>query len=238
MKHELISDTLKWIQEGDFHSDTFLTSEENALFFASKREKQPKVEKTIYTSPVPKAKVVKEERQTPPPPIVKSEPPPKQEKSPPDSIRKLIEKVHPYYPLTDQIPDDAIAKSSPEKEAGAQVVILYFGEASHDLDFLKKLARAIHTSYAPTKLIDARRLTQEKKWDQFLTENNYKLIISPEKGLQTSFELMRRYTEIPKTGARFLGKIPLLLLTALDQYEKNPHLKRTLWSTLCQILKK
>lgn len=242
MSNELISDTLKWIQESDFHSETLLTSEENALFFSSQKktiQAPKKMDPPTYAAPIQKAKVFKEERRIEP-----SAPAPvkvKEEVLPAQPIKKLIEKVHPYFPLVDQIPDDTLAKKKGEswKENGpaAQVVILYFGEAPNDLEFLKKLAKAIHTSYAPTKLIDARRISNEKKWDQFLKEGNYKLIISPEKGVQTSFELMRLYTEIPKTQARFLGKIPLVLLSSLDQYQKNPYLKRTLWSTLCQMLK-
>ncbi|HSX04109.1 MAG TPA: hypothetical protein VLG76_05210 [Rhabdochlamydiaceae bacterium] len=235
---ELISDTLKWIQESDFHSNVLLTSEENALFFSSPKmetkQEPKKLVAPIYSPSTPKAKVFKEERKPAQPPVIKQEPSA-------EPIRKIIEKVHPYFPLANEVPDDALAKKKAEswKENGplSQVVILYFGESPGDLEFLKKLAKAIHTSYASTKLIDARRISNEKRWDLFLKEGNYKLIIAPEKGVQTSFDLMRRYTEIPKTQARFLGKTPLLLLSAPDQYQKSPHLKRTLWSTLCQILK-
>ncbi len=229
---QLISDTLQWIQESHF-PPVLLTSKENALFFSSPAVKTAPPLKP-YAAPIQKAAVFKEQKQ----PIVKSEPPPlpKQEPLPAPSLKKTIEKVHPHFMLIDEVPDDAAAK---KKESGpiAHVMIFYFGQSPKELDFLKKMAKAVHTSFAPTKLIDARQISQEKKWDSFLKEGNFKLIIAPEKGLQTSFELMRHFTEIPKTQARFLGKTPLLLLTSIDQYEKSPHLKRTLWNTLCQMLK-
>lgn len=238
----LKTDTLKFIKENYSLTDTFLVKEENVLFFSSAKKmetplvinvKKGNIEVSVKPAqiPVQKAKTFKEEKKSEMPAAL-----------PFDHIRKLIEKVHPHLTLTNQIPDDAIARKKAEiwKEqegSAAQIAILYFGESPQDLEFLKKLAKALHTSFSPTKLIDAKRLSEEKKWDTFLKEGKFKLILSPEKGLQNSFELMRLYTEIPKTGHRFLGKTPLLLLSASDHYLKNPHLKRTLWSTLCQILK-
>ncbi len=277
MSHELVKDTLKWIQENHSPSDTFLTSEENARFFSIEKPKPPSPQ-TVYTAPIQKAKLFKEERKIEPPLAIKKQPPAalpieellrqnggdsptvKEQKVPfrnqiyssansplkgrdcaRAAVQTIIEKVHPHFTLTAAIPDDAMAKkkaeSWKENSPPAQVAILYFSESPHDLEFLKKIAKAVHSSFAPTKLIDAKRISDEKRWDAFLKEGNYKLIISPEKGVQSSFELMRLYTEIPKTQARFLGKTALLLLSSLDQYEKNPHLKRTLWTTLCQILK-
>lgn len=253
MDHEYISltnDTIKFLKEGHFLSDTFAVSKENALFFSSFSPKKEikKEAKQIYKAPIatpapaPKAASFQEPAIQTPAPIQK--PLPVEAKTVDtdfNKTRKWIEKAHPHFVLVNQIPDDALAKKKAEawkeNNSVSQIAILSFGESLNDLEFLKKLAKAIQEAFTPVKLIDARRITQEKKWDSFLKEGNFKLIISPEKGVQSCFELMRLYTEIPKTQARFLGKTPLLLLASIDQYQKNLHLKRTLWTTLCQILK-
>lgn len=200
------------------------------------------------------------EKPLPPPPIAaiapkKVEEPPKpiiskeitQEKAaapiaePVEEFSKLVERVFPQMRLRKEAPDDKEAKRRSElwkeKRSLKKVALLAFYTSEQELQFLKKLAKAIHQSLAPTQLIHAQQIEKEKKWKTLFEKGDYQLILSFPGEVQRCADLMQHYQEQPKTKERFFGKVPFLLLSPLSQFE-SAESKRQLWSKLCQWLKK
>jgi hypothetical protein len=155
-------------------------------------------------------------------------------------IKKTLERVAPHLKLIDQIPDDSEAKrilsAWKEKITDVEVILIACDTQTDTLELLKGLAKAIDQNLAKSKVITANRLEQEKKWDLFLKQNQFRLVIISE-GFQKFPELMRHYKAIPANAKFFLDQIPLLVLSSTSSYKSLEH-KALLWKTLCQILKK
>ncbi|MBY0528843.1 MAG: hypothetical protein K2P51_01485 [Rhabdochlamydiaceae bacterium] len=156
-------------------------------------------------------------------------------------IQKTLEKIAPHMRLSNEIPDDAVAKriasSWQEKIPEAEVVLLLLDPSKESVEFLKNLAKAIHTQLCPAKVISAARMEQEKRWDLFLEKNAFRLIIATE-GLKHYPDLIRYYKALPSQNEAFLGKIPFISLSPATTYLASPEHKALLWKKVCQICKK
>ena len=223
----LIRDTLQQAKDPLQPKQPFLVSAEEWTFFQG-----PKMEpKTEQRAPPPAAR----EKPKPPPSAPTAQ---RAAKSLPDTepaMRKLLQKAAPAIKLVEQIPDDAeakrIAEGWKEKVHDADVILLLCDTAPETVDFFKGLAKAIDQHLAKAKILAAERLEREKRWDIFLNQNAFRLIVASE-GMQQLPELMRSFRQ---DGVHlFLNKTPLVLLAPASVYKSIEH-KAQLWKTLCQM---
>jgi len=150
---------------------------------------------------------------------------------------KICSEVQSDIKLSETIPCDAKAKKT--KEAWLKnheippVVILSFKENEQQLAFIKNIAQAISVRLAQTKIIIATDYENENKWETLLKQPQLRLIISSDYGLYLQPNLMKFYKEDPGQNKHNLNHIPLLLLSDLSLYLKEPRLKRHLWRSIC-----
>ena len=226
----LVADVCRFVRENYPHTAVETPKEERVFL--------PSPPKPVPTPPPkkqeekPKVVVSKEIRQ---------EVAPAPTAEPIEEFYQLVQRTFPHMKLRKAVPDDREAKKRAEiwkeKRSLKKVALLAFYSSEQELLFLKKLAKAIHQSLAPTQLIHAVRIEKEKKWKTLLEKGDYQLIISFPGEVQRCVELMRLYQEHPKTKERSFGNIPFLLLTPLSNFD-HAESKRQLWSQLCQLLKK
>ncbi len=148
-------------------------------------------------------------------------------------IKKILQARFPALTLLPAPPDDSEAKKE-SKAAFGEIVILSFERQTSP--FIKNLACAIQQEIAPCTIVSAARLESEKEWENLLRQEQLKLILSTDYGLFSLPGAMPYFREIPKQAKSFLGNVPLLLLTDLSLYLKEPKLKPTLWRAICQML--
>ncbi len=150
---------------------------------------------------------------------------------------KLFPTLFPEVSLFETIPNDTLAQKLKNAWLDDQiippVVILSFYDEEKQLAFLKNLARAISLRLAPTRVLSASKLEKEKGWETLLKSPALRLVIASDYGLYLQPSLMPFYREIPQQGKHFLNQIPLLLLSDLAFYLKDPHLKSLLWRAIC-----
>ena len=229
----LINDTLTHIKE----------------LIPAKDETAPKV--ALPPSPKPKPKVPT--LPSKPKPVMAPPPPPEPVKKvekkglfelelpnspipePTDGVRKILKEIAPELYLHDKPLSDYKAKrikeAWKEKRGTPAIPILFHGMQYRK--FVERIAKAIDTVYGSCRIVE---ITAGKKWDLFLESENLKLIIAPDLFIFGNKELLPFYQETPQQKARKLGNIPLLLLPDLSLYFKDPYLKRSLWSVLCNTI--
>ena len=114
-----------------------------------------------------------------------------------------------------------------EPPAPPVIAILSFSEVLTHLMFLKMLEKAINLKYKITAQIVSKNSIE-----------GCKLIIAPDYGIWGDPHLSKQFREGDKGGQSFLDKTPLFLLTDLALYMREPKLKRSLWTALCQEIEK
>ncbi len=264
--HKLISDTLLYLKDPLLPKQTLFASADESVFFKKSASPIPKVviEKTEPPMPktmpaAPMAKSVETlkpnppapaqptpQKRSPPPPVQQDaviEQPKKAQEVPStlnelSPIKKTLLRVAPHIKLTDEVPDDAVAKrvatAWKEKVEGAEVILLACTTDTETLEFLKTLGKAVDQNLGKAKILPAERLEKENRWDLFLQKNEFRLIIASD-GMQKLPELMRFYKAIPAQSQFFLDKTPLVALSPASTYKSIEH-KAALWKTLCQYL--
>lgn len=163
---------------------------------------------------------------------------PMKEPSPSDfkEVTQLIAQHLPGYPVLSSIPDDRTAKevSSAWKRTAAipQVLILSFNETDKHQIFLHNIAKAISISIAPASVMSAYKLEEGKQWEKVLQSKDLRFIIACDGKLSALPGLMKHFKENAKQGNHTLGNVPLLLLSDLSFYMKEPKLKAVLWQAI------
>lgn len=140
------------------------------------------------------------------------------------SLQKLIVETLPEVRICNHTPNNAKAKIDVElcKKKYPQVGLIAFHQKQ--LPFLQKLARAINHHLVPTKIWKANRVKPL---------GSLRLFLATQADILSHSSLKKECRESPKPT---LFEIPLLFLSPIEAYEKNPALKRALWNHLCQIL--
>lgn len=194
----------------------------------------PQQAQTLDTAPVRPAK---NEEKPPSKPSFNLEPLP-----PPSPInfqdfREFVKTTAPSCVLHEQIPCDLHAKKMKERWKTEKeippVVILSFNEQKDHMALLNNIAKAITLQLAPAKVISGHRLEQEKKWEEMLNSPGLRLVIASDYGLYLLPDLMKHYKESAKSARHFLKTTPLLLLSDISLYLKEPQLKPLLWRAIC-----
>jgi hypothetical protein len=158
------------------------------------------------------------------------------------SIRKEVEKQFPEMQLITQPPDDALAKKVGQhwKQSAVEpeVVILSFQETPDQQVFLQNMRAAINQRLAPCVIYSALTIEKRQVWEKLFNMKDLRLIITTDYGMYSLPGLMRHYRESPEKSERYLGGIPLLLLTDITVYLNQPQLKSALWQALSTMLPK
>jgi len=149
----------------------------------------------------------------------------------PREWRKVYETLFPKSLLSQTIPSDAIAQKN--KNPSFAVIILSFHDEDKQLTFLKNMAQAMSLCLAPTRVLSAPTLEKENQWERVLHSSHLRLIIACDDGFYLQPKLMHFYREEPRQSKHFLNQIPLLLLSDLSLYLREPQLKPLLWRAIC-----
>jgi hypothetical protein len=242
---ELVRDVMTFLKTEKSEGETHTFAETIPLFVP---EAPPVVHKAAPVSVTPKP------RPPAPPPQKQPAPPLKEvgfelapiEKvkaapSAPSGMRDVLARLAPGLKLSAEPLDDARARQIGAgwkvRAENLVVAVISFGEKGGDLEFLKNLSQAISTHLAQCQLIDGEEMEKGKRWPFFLESPNLKWIVAPRCDISKWPEYAQILRHLPASNESFLGKIPLLHLTAPTEYQKNPALKKSLWATLCQTLK-
>lgn len=150
---------------------------------------------------------------------------------------KLYRQLFPEIPLIETIPNDSFAIKIKNAWVNEQtippVIILSFRNQDKELAFLKNVAQAITLRLAPARVISALNWEKEKGWEEILNSPDLKLFIACDYDLYLQPALMKVYQEAPQQGKHYLSKTPLLLLSDLSLYLKEPQMKSLLWRAIC-----
>jgi hypothetical protein len=137
----------------------------------------------------------------------------------------------------EHIPDDRLARKKRDAWAVAQeispVVILSFDSNPEHLAFLKNVAHAISLRLAPAQILTAAEFEKSNQWDSLLSAPQLRLVIASDHGIYLQPGLKPHYREVSQQGKHFLQNIPLLMLSDISLYLKQPQLKSLLWRAIC-----
>lgn len=232
MLRGLIADTLTWLQAEFPPHTNFLVSATSHAYFPRSQE----VKKSPPPPPLPLPQMKKE---VAPPVVVAAPPPPSPpvQKAPPPppapELASLIAQAAPHLQLRKAIPSDAVAKQlrNQWKEPAFQAIalVLSCGESGAELEFLQRLTRAIETSLFSCQLIDAAQC------EVFLRQSTLKWIIAPQQTIENVTALKKIWRHLPNSDETFLEDKPLITLSPISAYLKDPGLKKFLWQKLCTL---
>lgn len=156
-------------------------------------------------------------------------------------FRKILPSLFPDWKLSDNIPDDTLAIKNKNiwlsKREITPVIILSFHDNPQHQTFLANIAKAITLRLAPARVISAPELEKNNQWDDILKSPQLKLVISSDYELYLHPKLMSHYREEKDQGKHILHQTPLLLLSDLSLYLKEPQLKSFLWRAICNEFK-
>lgn len=155
------------------------------------------------------------------------------------SIQKLIQEHAPEISILETLEDSQAKQISLQRKKAnlpLEVIILSFEEGAEEAIFLDNVAKAIDLCLAPAKVYSAQKIEQSQAWQQIFSAQELKLIITTDYGMYTLPGLMQHYRESPSKNQRYLGGIPILLLTHLKLYMQQPNLKQALWRAVTASL--
>lgn len=156
--------------------------------------------------------------------------------SPSNTMQSLISGALPNLFLHTKVPDDRMARRMAtewkDKTALPEVPVLVTRELTPHRNFLKGLAHAIDRQFGPSRAIEISKYETENRWETVLSSETVRLIIIPDIILWKMPNLLAHYKECPGEPMRRLGSVKTLLLPDLSLYQKDPKLKRGLWSLI------
>lgn len=145
--------------------------------------------------------------------------------------------LFPQWKLQTFIPTDEIAQKNKNAWLKSQeitpVIILSFQDNEQQVAFLKNIAQAISLRLAPAQVISATRIEKDNGWEKLLNSPQLSLVIAGDYGLYLHPKLRQFHKEVPQQAKHFLNQTPLLLLSDLNLYLKDPQLKPLLWRAIC-----
>lgn len=157
-----------------------------------------------------------------------------------EDLKSIYQTKFPDYPVIDSPPSDSEAKELQQlwKTQGIcpEIALLSFGEPQNQQLFMQNIAKALHIRYGSAGVIDARKLEEENQWDKFLDNKKLRLVIACDYAIYGLNQLMTHYRETAGP-LRHLNEVPLLLISDLSLYLKEPKLKPSLWKALSEALK-
>ena len=152
-------------------------------------------------------------------------------------MMQAIKQHFPGIAVMESPPDDKVAHQVANKWKQAtgipDIAILSYREAPKEREFLGNVAKAICNQIAPSSVLSAVEIEHQDKWKKLLSAPNLKLIITCEKSMHSLSLMMKHHNT--KTSRQYLDKTPLLLLSNVSLYLRDPSLKLSLWNAICQF---
>jgi len=155
-------------------------------------------------------------------------------------LRKIFSEKFPGVLLIDHPPCDEEGKrvsvAWQSKSERALAAILTFDEVPKHQAFLRNLSKAIELCGIRVIFFQVSKIEQSKEWPTLLQSKNLNFVIASGYNLYSFPGLLRHYREIANESKHYLDNIPLLLLSDIAFYLKEPSLKSSLWKTLKEFL--
>lgn len=157
-----------------------------------------------------------------------------------EELRKIIQEKLPRISWIDQLPDDAEARKEGSRwnqpSESPQVWILSLNDTPKQLAFLMNVIQALAAYGVHAQIGNAFKFEQGDKWKELFHSPKLQLFMISSTCLHQLAKLKKYHKEDAQKGTHYLDERPLLLLSDLDLYLKEPALKSALWSALKQIL--
>ena len=98
------------------------------------------------------------------------------------------------------------------------------------------MGKAIEKLGYSIKFCPALKVEREKEWGNILKAPHFKLIISESSGLHLLQDLKKHHREEQKLARHYLNQSPLILLSDISFYLKEPSFKISLWQAIKELL--
>ncbi|MEI8124919.1 MAG: hypothetical protein WCG42_04130 [Parachlamydiaceae bacterium] len=169
---------------------------------------------------------------------IETPPPPKDVEM--SDLKKIINEQLPHLQLIGQVPDDGEARHLPtlkqEAQRNADIILITLNEPPEHALFLSNIGKALEVYGFSIKTVSGITIEREKGWNTLLESSGLKLVIANNGSLYTLSEMQKHHKETQKPARHYLGKHPLLLLSDLSFYLKEPALKSSLWHAIRELL--
>lgn len=150
-------------------------------------------------------------------------------------LKSIFTEKFPAVPWRDTPPQDTAAQE-PLKRKDPEVIILSYNESGKGLAFIHNMGRALRVLVGHVEIVPAVNIEKNGQWEELMKNKSLRLIITGYAGAQSTPGLMKHFKESTKQGRHFLGKIPICLLSDIDIYLREPHLKLPLWQSIQTLL--
>ncbi|MBM3201990.1 MAG: hypothetical protein FJZ56_06245 [Chlamydiae bacterium] len=161
-------------------------------------------------------------------PIVLEKPKVEQVKQPSSKMALILKEVAPQLFLHKEVPRDDLAKQIKTQFQLPKYPVFYTKSLEPHRVFLENIAAALNSITGSSRLIDIEPLEKHNLFQ----EGPFTFIFAPDVVIFSSPDLIAHFKEVPATKKKWLGKVPLFLLSDLNLYKKDHNLKRSLWLEL------
>ncbi len=157
------------------------------------------------------------------------------------AVKKAVRQLFPQLEIVDAIPDDSAAKNVNTAQKLPiqipEVLIISSVDKPKHQAFLVNICHALQLCLSVrADVAHIAQIDHAQLWDKLIQTAHLKLIITTDQTLAQHPIMQQLYKESFKDSKRYLGKKPLVLLSDIGLYLKEPKLKASLWSSLCQAL--
>ncbi len=236
----ILSDATKFLKENYEPKNSWNVPSTYIVPLSPKEKKSTKPSEPlpVYT-PLPKAKIIPQQKKTEEPfvPQTPTIPPSKSKIEehvlPFEELKKSLHKILPQFVIRETPLSD---KVSYIKALEAKTLILSFQEDQSSTIFLQNIQKAIATYHTSAHILEAKSSSFPEDLGLFFEQTKNKLTLASPTILKHK-QFLPFIKEIPASSEWFLGKSRLLLLEPFETYFTNPLQKKTLWKTICAILK-
>jgi hypothetical protein len=156
-----------------------------------------------------------------------------------DDLKTILKEKYPQIQLVDTPPDDAQAKEIANawtvQHAAPEAAILSFDEPAHHREFLQNISLALRAHGIDAAVIPAAKIEHRSGWNELITSKQLKFVIAAAVGIESLPLLKSCCKETGKSGCGMIGERPLLLLSDIGFYFKEPALKLALWNAIKAI---
>ncbi len=236
----ILSDALLFLKENYEPTSSWNVPASYIIPLTPKEKKsvKPSAPAAIYTPP-PQAKTAPQPKKIEEPFILHTPaaPPTKSKMEehvlPFEELKKSLHKILPQFVIKDTPLSDKISYI---KALEAKTLILSFQEDQSSTIFLQNIQKAIATYHTSAHILEPKSSGFPEDLPLFFEQTKNRLTLASPSILKNK-QLLPFIKEIPASSEWFLGKSRLLLLEPFETYFTNPLQKKTLWKTICAILK-
>ncbi len=149
-------------------------------------------------------------------------------------IQKEMSQIFPQLEIIDKIPEYTGPQPVQNRATGLpEVIFLTFSESPEEKEFLKKVADAVTARFCSAAVYSAFHIESKNKWADMFRLKGLRFIVASESGILSMPNLLAYY----RRPQRYLGGLPVLLISDPEVYLRQPELKHSLWQAICTSLK-